>query len=156
MLIFDSIFDSFGSNFKSQNYSTPPGLTVNDSVGSWLEHFPTQPIPTFNSNLHTLFKKITPKTGLLTRKCTFNCNFHMGRTQFKRRIVLERIQYVYLGLKKGILSKWVFQKHWWHKYNRNFESKMGETQFHNFGSKMEELKLGPILSKGVFQKLWQH
>ena len=41
----------------------------------------------FNSNLHTLFKKITPKTGLLTRKCAFNCNFHMVRTQFKRRIV---------------------------------------------------------------------
>ena len=50
----------------------------------------------FNSNLHTLFKKITPKTGLLTRKCALKCNFHMVRTQFKRRIVLERIRYTIL------------------------------------------------------------
>ena len=48
----------------------------------------------FNSNLHTLFMKITPKTGLLTRKCALNCNFHIARTQFKRRIVLERIRYI--------------------------------------------------------------
>ena len=54
MLNFDSfifgwkkfIFDSFGLKLKSQNYSTRPDSTVNDSVGSWLEQFPTRPIPT--------------------------------------------------------------------------------------------------------------
>ena len=44
-LDFDSIFDSIGSKFKSQNYSTRPDSTVNDSGGSWLEEFPTRPIP---------------------------------------------------------------------------------------------------------------
>ena len=59
----------------------------------------------FNSNLHTLFKTITPKTGLLTRKCAFNCNFHMVRTQFKRRIVLEWIWYAKFALCKSKLNK---------------------------------------------------
>ena len=47
-LDFDLIFDSIGSKFKSQNYSTRPDSTVNDSVGSWLEQFPTQPIPSYD------------------------------------------------------------------------------------------------------------
>ena len=42
---FDSNFDSIGSKFKSQNYSTRPDSTVNDSVGSWLEQFLTRSTP---------------------------------------------------------------------------------------------------------------
>ena len=34
-----------------------------------------------------------PKTGLLTQKCAFYCNFNKVRTQFKLRIVLKRIRY---------------------------------------------------------------
>ena len=47
-LDFDSIFDSIGSKFKSQNYSTRPDSTVNDSFGSWLEQFPTRFTPTYS------------------------------------------------------------------------------------------------------------
>ena len=35
-----------------------------------------------------------PKTGLLTQKCAFYCNFSKLSTQFKWRSVLKRIQYL--------------------------------------------------------------
>ena len=47
-LNFGSIFDSIGSKFKSQNYSTRPDSTVNDLFGSWLEQFPTRFTPTYS------------------------------------------------------------------------------------------------------------
>ena len=76
-LDFDSIFDSIGSKFKSQNYSTRPDSTVNDSVGSWLEQFPTRPIPnvrylTLFWHLSELFTKFQPMLEFVKYKiqCT--------------------------------------------------------------------------------------
>ena len=39
-------------------------------------------------------QEICPKTGLLARKCAFNCKYSKVRSQFKCHIVLERIRYI--------------------------------------------------------------
>ena len=40
-------------------------------------------------------QEYSPKTGLLTQKCVFYCNFNKVRIQFKLSSVLERIRYMF-------------------------------------------------------------
>ena len=79
---FGSNYDSIGLKKKSQNYSTRPDLTVNDSVGSWLEQFPTWSTP----SLHTTQAQVTlVKNGF--KRCILTRIFQENVFQFHTYVI---------------------------------------------------------------------